>query len=298
MWDGGNNDLPFFRPDLHVVVTDPLRAGDELAYHPGEANLLLADVVVVNKVDSATPTQVRVLRDVAEANPFATIVTAESRVTLDVGPSLVGKRVLVVEDGPTLTHGGMAFGAGVVAARQEAPPSSSTRGRSRRARSRRPSSYPHLGNVLPAMGYSELMLRDLEGTIEAVAADVVVTGTPIDLGRILETSSPIRQARYELREVGRPTLADTLAPMLRLLRGQRASWARHGDLGPADPEHFLRISDLDADSLVALLDLAETMRSRPRNSSTRCAGTRSCASSRSPRRARASRSWPRRSGWG
>jgi predicted GTPase len=220
VWDGGNNDLPFFRPDLHVVVTDPLRAGDELTYHPGEANLLRADVVVVNKVDSATPAEVHhVLRDVAAVNPFATIVTAESRVTLDAGPSLAGKRVLVVEDGPTLTHGGMAFGAGTVAARQEGAgelvdPRPFAQGSIRDVFT----SYPHVGNVLPAMGYSERMLRDLEATIEAVAADVVVAGTPIDLGRVLETSSPIRRARYELREVGRPTLADALAPLLRLLR--------------------------------------------------------------------------------
>jgi predicted GTPase len=219
VWDGGNNDLPFFRPDLHVVVVDPLRPGHERTYHPGEANLLRADVVVVNKVDSATPDQVRaVLRTVARANPLATVVTAESPVELDPGPSLRGKRVLVVEDGPTLTHGGMAHGAGCVAAREEEPaeivdPRPFAQGSIAGVFA----AYPHVGPVLPAMGYSDAMLEDLERTIEAADVDVVVTGTPIDLGRLLTTRHPIRRARYTLREVGRPTLADALAPLLRLL---------------------------------------------------------------------------------
>jgi len=219
VWDGGNNDLPFFRPDLHVVVTDPFRAGHELTYHPGEANLLRADVVVVNKVTSAPPAKVRqVLAAVASANPFATVVTADSVVTLDPGPSLEGKRVLVVEDGPTLTHGGMSFGAGTVAARQEGAaelvdPRPCAKGTIAGVFA----ANPHLGAVLPAMGYSAQMLEDLGATIEAVGADVVVTGTPIDLARLLPTSSPVRRARYEIREVGRPTLADALAPLLRLL---------------------------------------------------------------------------------
>jgi predicted GTPase len=219
VWDGGNNDLPFFRPDLHVVVTDPLRAGDEVTYHPGEANLLRADVVVVNKVNSATPEEVRaVLRSIAGANPLATVVTAESLVTLDPGPSLRGKRVLVVEDGPTLTHGGMAYGAGTVASRQEDPaelvdPRPFAHGSIAAVFT----SYPHLGPVLPAMGYSEEMLDDLERTIEAADVDVVVTGTPIDLGRLVTTRHAIRRARYSLHEVGRPTLADALAPLMRLL---------------------------------------------------------------------------------
>jgi predicted GTPase len=219
VWDGGNNDLPFFRPDLHIVVTDPLRAGDELTYHPGEANLLRADVVVVNKVDSAPPSQVRqVLRDAAAANPFATIITARSVVTLDPGPPLAGKRVLVVEDGPTLTHGGMSFGAGTVAARQEgAAELVDPRPFAQGTIADVFAAHPHLGRVLPAMGYSERMLEDLGATIDAAGADVVVTGTPIDLARLLPTSAPVRRARYELEEIGRPTLADALAPLLRLL---------------------------------------------------------------------------------
>ncbi len=221
IWDGGNNDLPFFRPDLHVVVTDPLRAGHEVTYHPGETNLLRADVVVVNKVDSADQHDVeRVLRHIEEANPLATVITARSPVTLAPGPSIEGKRVLVIEDGPTLTHGGMAFGAGTVAAlkggaAELVDPRSFAVG----SIAGLYSEYPHLGKVLPAMGYSDEMLHELEQTIEASDADVIVSGTPIDLARVVTTHPPIRRAGYELEEIGRPTLADVLAPLLRLARG-------------------------------------------------------------------------------
>jgi predicted GTPase len=220
VWDGGNNDLPFFRPDVHIVVVDPLRPGDELAHHPGETNLRLADVVVVNKVDSAERDAVaQVLANIESVNPSATIVMARSPVRLDPGPTLRGKRVLVVEDGPTLTHGGMAFGAGTVAAlREGASELVDPRPAARGAIADAFAEYPHLGRVLPALGYSEEMLRDLEATIDATDADVVVTGTPIDLGRLITTRHPVRRARYELHEVGRPTLADVLAPVLRLLR--------------------------------------------------------------------------------
>lgn len=220
IWDGGNNDLPFVRPDLHVVVTDPLRAGDELTYHPGETNLRLADVVVVNKVDSADHESVaRVLDDVASVNPLATVVMARSPVSLEPGPPLAGRRVLVVEDGPTLTHGGMPFGAGTVAALKEraaelVDPRSFAHG----SIADTFAAYPHIGKVLPAMGYSDEMLAELEETIEAADVDVVVAGTPIDLARVVSTRHPIRRARYELEEVGRPALADVLAPLLRLER--------------------------------------------------------------------------------
>jgi predicted GTPase len=219
IWDGGNNDLPFIRPDLHIVVTDPLRSGDELTYHPGEANLVLADVVVVNKIDSADEADIaRVLSNVTSANPLATVIMAQSHVVLDPGPPLEGKRVLAVEDGPTLTHGGMAFGAGTVAARAEgAAVLVDPRPYARGSIADVFSAFPQIGNVLPAMGYSEEMLRDLEATINAADVDVVVTGTPLDLGRLIDVRHPIRRARYELREVGRPTLEDALAPLLRLL---------------------------------------------------------------------------------
>jgi predicted GTPase len=219
IWDGGNNDLPFIRPDLHIVVVDPLRPGDEVAYHPGETNLLLADVVVVNKVDAADEEAVEtVLRNVTEVNPLATVIRAESRVTLDAGPSLEGKRVLVVEDGPTLTHGNMTFGAGAVAARQEgAAELVDPRPFAQGAIADAFVAYPNVGPVLPALGYSDEMLRELEATIEAADVDVVVSGTPMDIARLIQTRHPIRRARYDLLEVGRPTLADVLAPLVRLL---------------------------------------------------------------------------------
>jgi predicted GTPase len=220
VWDGGNNDLPFVRPDLHVVVTDALRPGDELTHHPGETNLLRADVVVVNKIDSADATSVeQVLAHVAAVNPLATVVLARSPVTLDAGSPLRGKRVLVVEDGPTLTHGGMSYGAGTVAARSEgAAELVDPRPFARGSIAAVFDQYPHIGNVLPAMGYSDEMLHELEETIEAADVDVVVAGTPLDLGHVVSTRHPIRRARYELEEVGSPTLADALAPLLRLVR--------------------------------------------------------------------------------
>ncbi|HEU0335407.1 MAG TPA: hypothetical protein VFR43_02570 [Gaiellaceae bacterium] len=224
VWDGGNNDFPFFRPDLSIVVADPLRAGHELAYHPGETNLRLADVVVVNKVDSAAPEDVhRVLADVVSVNPRATVIRAESPVTLDPGPPLGGKRVLVVEDGPTLTHGGMAFGAGTVAARaahaaELVDPRPWAVGSIAAAFAR----YPHVGAVLPATGYGDDQLEDLARTIDAVECDVVVTGTPVDLGRLIETRHPLRHARYELRELGRPTLHEVIAPLERLAHRELA----------------------------------------------------------------------------
>jgi len=220
VWDGGNNDFPFFAPDLLITVVDPLRPGHELRYHPGETNLRLADVVVVNKVDTAGLDAVAaVAANVAAVNPGATIVKAASPVELEPGPSLAGTRVLVVEDGPTLTHGGMPFGAGTVAARQAGatefvdprPFAVGSIADAFRA-------YPHIGLVLPAMGYGTHQTAELEATIEAADCDVVVAGTPIDLRRVVRTSHPVRQARYELREVGSPTLADVLAPVVQRAR--------------------------------------------------------------------------------
>ena len=216
VWDGGNNDLPFFAPDLWITVTDPLRAGHELTYYPGEANLRLADVVVVNKVDSAEPSDVeRVLADVQEVNPTARVIFARSPVTLEGGPDLLGRRVLVVDDGPTLTHGGMAFGAGTVAARQAGAselvdPRPYAVGSIAETLAR----WPQLEHVLPAMGYGGEQLRELEETINAVDCDAVVTGTPIDLGRLISSRHPIRHATYELEEMGSPTLADVLQPIV------------------------------------------------------------------------------------
>jgi predicted GTPase len=220
VWDGGNNDFPFYAPDLHIVVADPLRPGHELSYHPGETNLRLAHVVVVNKVDSADHEAVgRVVANVESVNPTATIVFAASPVSLDPGPSLVGKRVLVVEDGPTITHGGMPYGAGTVAARQAgATTFVDPRPWAVRSIVATYEKYPAIGTVLPAMGYSDEQLHDLERTIDETACDVVVTGTPIDLGRLITTRHPIRHARYELREVGQPTLAELLQPVVERAR--------------------------------------------------------------------------------
>jgi predicted GTPase len=216
IWDGGNNDFPFYRPDLLVVVADPLRPGHEVRYHPGETNLRLADVVVINKVDSAAPEDVEiVLRNVREANPLATVVFAKSPPLLDPGPELRGRTVLVVDDGPTLTHGEMPFGAGLVAARDAgagriADPRPHAVGSLRDVFER----WPQLTDTLPAMGYSDEQLGELEQTINAVDCDVVVSGTPIDLARLIESRHPIRRVRYELEELGEPTIADVLAPVV------------------------------------------------------------------------------------
>ncbi|HSB39062.1 MAG TPA: GTP-binding protein, partial [Gaiellaceae bacterium] len=220
VWDGGNNDFSFFRPDLTIVVVDPLRAGHELKYHPGETNLRMADAVVVNKIDSASADQVeRVLADVASVNPLLTVVRASSPVTLDEGPSLAGRAVLVVEDGPTITHGGLPFGAGTVAAQAAgAPIRVDPRPYAVGSIAAIYEQYPHIGAVLPAMGYSDEQLRELEATINAADCDVVVTGTPIDLGRLIESRHPIRHATYELRELGEPSLESVLGRVITQVR--------------------------------------------------------------------------------
>jgi predicted GTPase len=216
VWDGGNNDLPFFAPDLLITVVDPLRPGHELLYHPGETNLRMADVVVINKVDTAEAHNVgTVLENIEAVNPMAKVVFAKSPPVLEYGPDLLGKLVLVVDDGPTLTHGGMPFGAGLVAARNAGAgkivdPRPYAVGSIKDTFSK----WPQLTNVLPAMGYGEKQLKDLEETINAVDCDVVVTGTPIDLGRLIESKHPIRHVTYELEEVGEPTLADVLKPIV------------------------------------------------------------------------------------
>lgn len=216
VWDGGNNDFPFYVPDLQVTVADPLRAGHELAYHPGETNLRMADVVVVNKVDSAYPDAVEeVVANVRAVSPAAVVIHAESPVTLEPGPSLAGRRVLVVEDGPTITHGGMPFGAGSVAAREAgAAELVDPRPYAVGSIAATYAAYPGIGAVLPAMGYGDAQLAELGATVRAADCDAVVVGTPIDLARIVDLGHPSRRAHYELREVGSPNLADVLAPHL------------------------------------------------------------------------------------
>ena len=219
IWDGGNNDMSFFRPELTICLADALRPGHELAYHPGEVNLRMADIVVVNKVDSADPEAISTIRhNVVSVNPSATIVEARSPVTLDPGPDLAGARVLVVEDGPTVTHGGMPFGAGVVAARAAGAaelidPRPWAVGQIAETFER----YPEIGALLPAMGYGDEQLADLQATMHAIPCDVVVTGTPIDLGHIIDPGHPLRHARYEYADAGAPTLAEALQPLVERL---------------------------------------------------------------------------------
>jgi predicted GTPase len=224
VWDGGNNDVSFFAPDLQIVVVDPLRAGHELRYHPGETNLRLADVIVVNKVDSAEVGAVeRVLADVAAVNPAATVVMAASPPVLDVGPSLLNASVVVVEDGPSITHGGLPFGAGTVAAQaagvaMRIDPRPYAVGSIAETFAH----YPHIAAVLPAMGYSNQQLHELERTLNAIDCDAVITGTPIDLGRLIDCRHPIRHVTYELKELGKPNLEDVLAPLIELGRARFA----------------------------------------------------------------------------
>jgi predicted GTPase len=203
IWDGGNNDIPFYKPDLHIVIADPHRAGHELTYYPGEVNVRLADVVIVNKVDSARKEDVElVIRNVRSINEKAKILKANSVITVEKPGSIKGKRVLVVEDGPTLTHGGMAFGAGVIAAKKYGAielvdPRPHAVGSILEVYEK----FSHLGPVLPAMGYSEEQIKELEKTINTSGCDVVVVGTPIDLGRILKLNKPIVRVRYRIEEL-------------------------------------------------------------------------------------------------
>jgi predicted GTPase len=216
LWDGGNNDLPFYKPDLHIVVADPLRAGHETTYYPGEVNLRMADVIVINKMDSATPEQVEALMDtIHEANPQAVVITANSRVTVDDPEVIRGKRVLVVEDGPTLTHGEMKFGAGVVAARaQGADQIVDPRPWAIGTIAETFLKYD-VGPVLPAMGYSEGQLAEMESIIDAAEVDAVVIGTPIDLRAVIDIRKPATRVRYDLEVLpGSPSLLDALKPVL------------------------------------------------------------------------------------
>ena len=210
IWDGGNNDFSFLRSDLEIVIADPFRPGHELAYHPGEVNLRRADVVVINKVSSAPPANVaQVEKNARSVNPDATIVFADSVITATDGDQMAGKRVLVVEDGPTLTHGGMATGAGVEAARQFGAkeiidPRPFAKGKLLETYS----VFSHLGPILPALGYYPEQLRDLEATINAVPADVVVSATPFSLGSLIKIDKPLIQVAYEMSERGEPRLSD------------------------------------------------------------------------------------------
>jgi len=212
VWDGGNNDIPFYQPNLHIVVADSHRPGHEVTYHPGEANLRMADVVVINKVDTADPTNIATVRkNVKTLNPDAVIVEAASPITVDNPKLVTGKKVLVVEDGPTVTHGNMAYGAGMIAAeRLGADEMVDPRPYAVGSIIKTFENYTHLGTVLPAVGYGKEQIRELEETINATPCDVVVIGTPIDLRRVLRINKPAVRAKYELQELGKPTLEDIL----------------------------------------------------------------------------------------
>jgi len=201
VWDGGNNELPFFVPDLHFVVADPHRAGDELRYHPGETNLRLADYVIINKENTADEEGIREIeRNVRATNPDARIVHADSVVTVEGEHDITGKRALVVEDGPTLTHGGASYGAGYIAARENGAEIIDPRPSAVGSLARLFEDYPHLKEVLPAMGYSDEQVRKLEETVRNSDAEVVVSGTPHDLSRVIDVDVPVVRVRYELEE--------------------------------------------------------------------------------------------------
>jgi len=212
VWDGGNNDFPFYLPDLTIGVTDPHRAGHELSYYPGEVVLRISDIVVINKIDSASPEGIQIVREsIEKVNPGATVIDGASPIRVDRPDLIKGKRVLVIEDGPTLTHGEMKIGAGVVAARKYGAselvdPRPFTVGRLAETFK----IYPEIGTLLPAMGYGEQQLKDLEATINNSDCETVVIGTPIDLNRVIDIKKPTTRVYYDLQEIGEPNLNSLL----------------------------------------------------------------------------------------
>ncbi len=216
LWDGGNNDFSFYKPDYLITVVDPLRPGHELSYFPGEVNLRMADVIVINKIDSADAGGIEELREnIMNSNPDAMVIDAASPISVDNPELIRGKKVLVVEDGPTLTHGEMEFGAGVVAANkfgaaELVDPRPWLQGKIIETFE----TYPYIGDILPAMGYGAEQMQDLENTIDACEADLVIIGTPIDLRRIINIKKETVRVTYDLQEIGSPTLNDALAAFL------------------------------------------------------------------------------------
>lgn len=216
IWDGGNNDLPFLKPDLHIVVTDARRAGHEISYYPGETNFRMADVIIINKVDTANPKDIeKILKNIELRNPKATVIrTAMSRF-VDKPELVKGKRVLVVEDGPTLTHGGMTFGAGTVIAKHLGAFLVSPRAHAVGSIKNIYVEYPSLGPVLPAMGYSKKQVQELEETINSTDCDTVIIGTPYDIREMMNLKKPAVRVRYEIREVTKPDLTDIIKKFLK-----------------------------------------------------------------------------------
>jgi predicted GTPase len=224
IWDGGNNDMPFYKPDLAIVVADPLRVGNELTYYPAEANLRLADVVIINKIDTADGHAIHQLREhIRSVNNRAVIVDAASPITVDHPERITGKRALVIEDGPTLTHGEMKFGAGIVAAQKYGAseivdPRPCTVGTITNTYKK----YPGIGVLLPAMGYGDEQVNDLQATINKVPCDVVVIGTPIDLNRVVKIQKPTVRVKYELQEIGQPDLKTLLSRFMQAVAERSA----------------------------------------------------------------------------
>ncbi|MCL2392794.1 MAG: cyclic 2,3-diphosphoglycerate synthase [Oscillospiraceae bacterium] len=216
LWDGGNNDFSFYKPDLMVTVTDPHRPGHELSYYPGEVTLRLADVVVINKIDSADYENILAVRaNIEKVNPRAIVVDAASTISVDNAAAIRGKRVLVVEDGPTLTHGEMKIGAGIVAAKrfgaaEIVDPRPYAVGKIAETFK----TYPEIGNLLPAMGYGEEQMRDLAATIDKTDCDSVIIATPIDLARVIKVNKPSTRVAYELQEIGTPDMEDVLQDLI------------------------------------------------------------------------------------
>jgi predicted GTPase len=217
VWDGGNNDMPFYKPDLNIVVADPHRAGHELLYYPGETNIRMANVVIVNKVDTADPAKVKLVKEnIKMLNPNATVLDAASPITVDKPELIRGKRVLAIEDGPTITHGSMPYGAAVIIAKnlgasEIVDPRPYAVGSIKEAYKK----YPHLGALLPALGYGEKQVAELKETIDRVPCDVVVLGTPIDLRRVITIKQPTVRAKYELKVLGPVSLEQILQEFLR-----------------------------------------------------------------------------------
>jgi predicted GTPase len=234
VWDGGNNDLSFYKSDLYITVADPHRPGHELEYHPGEANLLVADVVVINKVDTADGDCIEMVRsNIREYNPKATIIDGASPITAE-NPSVIrGKRVLVVEDGPTATHGEMQYGAGTVAANKYGAaelvdPRPYLKGTLIDTFKK----YPEIGTLLPAMGYGGKQVKDLEATIAATPCDSVIIGTPIDLRRVIKIKQPSTRVEYNLQEIGSPTLNDVLVDFVsKMQKGKKLATSRSSGKG-------------------------------------------------------------------
>ena len=215
LWDGGNNDLPFYKPDLHIVVADPHRPGHELKYHPGEANFRMADVIIINKIGTAEKENINIVMDnIKKANPSAVVIKANSPVMLEKQDELKGKKVLVVEDGPTLTHGGMKYGAGFVAAEKLGLEIIDPRPFAVGSIKDTFNKFTHLTQILPAMGYGEKQIKELEETINKADCDAVIIGTPIDLARHIKINKPAHRVKYNLEEIGEPDLKQVLGKFL------------------------------------------------------------------------------------